>query len=118
MDKPVLPRIYLSPPHMSGEELEFVKNAFASNWIAPLGPQVDAFEAEIAEYLGVSHAAALVSGTAGNLLALRCTRNSRCGRGARRSISRQARRRTWARGRSLFQWEQNHHHFRRRNARL
>ena len=71
MDKPVLPRIYLSPPHMSGEELEFVKHAFASNWIAPLGPQVDAFEAEMAEYVGVSHAAALASGTAGIHLALR-----------------------------------------------
>src|SRR5437762_12601062 len=71
MDKPVLPRIYLSPPHMSGEELEFVKHAFASNWIAPLGPQVDAFETEMAEYVGVSHAAALVSGTAAIHLALR-----------------------------------------------
>ena len=60
MDKPVLPRIYLSPPHMSGEELELVKDAFASNWIAPLGPHVDAFEREMAEYVGVSHAAALV----------------------------------------------------------
>ena len=50
MDKPVLPRIYLSPPHMSGEELELVKDAFASNWIAPLGPHVDAFEREMAEY--------------------------------------------------------------------
>jgi len=71
MDKPALPRIYLSPPHMSGEELEFVKNAFASNWIAPLGPQVDAFEREMAEYVGVSHAAALASGTAAIHLALR-----------------------------------------------
>ncbi len=71
MDKPVLPRIYLSPPHMSGEELELVKDTFASNWIAPLGPQVDAFEREMAEYLGVSHAAALVSGTAAIHLALR-----------------------------------------------
>jgi dTDP-4-amino-4,6-dideoxygalactose transaminase len=67
----VLPRIYLSPPHMSGEELEFVQQTFASNWIAPLGPQVDAFEAEMAEYIGVSHAAALVSGTAAIHLALR-----------------------------------------------
>jgi pyridoxal phosphate-dependent aminotransferase EpsN len=71
MNKPVLPRIFLSPPHMSGEELEFVKETFASNWIAPLGPQVDAFEREIADYLGVSHAAALVSGTAAIHLALR-----------------------------------------------
>src|SRR5439155_12064365 len=71
MDKPVLPRIYLSPPHMSGEELELVQDAFASNWIAPLGPHVDAFEREAAEYIGVSYAAALVSGTAAIHLALR-----------------------------------------------
>jgi dTDP-4-amino-4,6-dideoxygalactose transaminase len=71
MDNPALPRIYLSPPHMSGEELRFVEDAFASNWIAPLGPHVDAFEREMAEYLGVSHAAALVSGTAAIHLALR-----------------------------------------------
>ena len=43
-----MPRIYLSPPHMSGAELELVKDAFASNWIAPLGPHVDAFEREFA----------------------------------------------------------------------
>ena len=40
-------RIYLSPPHMSGKEMEFVANAFETNWIAPLGPHVDAFEKEI-----------------------------------------------------------------------
>lgn len=71
MDKPVLPRIYLSPPHMSGEELELVKEAFASNWIAPLGPHVDAFEKEVAAFAGVSHAVALSSGTAAIHLALR-----------------------------------------------
>jgi dTDP-4-amino-4,6-dideoxygalactose transaminase len=71
MDKPVLPRIYLSPPHMSGEELQLVEDAFASNWIAPLGPHVNAFEREMAEYIGVSDAAALVSGTAAIHLALR-----------------------------------------------
>ena len=71
MDKPAIPRIYLSPPHMSGEELIFVKEAFASNWIAPLGPHVDAFEKEVAEYVGVRHAAALSSGTAAIHLALR-----------------------------------------------
>jgi len=38
------PRIYLSPPHMSGREIELVKGVFDSNWIAPLGPEVDAFE--------------------------------------------------------------------------
>ena len=63
-------RIYLSPPHMGGEEWEFVRDAFESNWIAPLGPHVDAFEREVAEYVGVSHALALSSGTAGLHLAL------------------------------------------------
>ena len=56
---------------MCGEELELVKEAFASNWIAPLGPHVDAFEEEIAERTGVGHAAALSSGTAAIHLALR-----------------------------------------------
>ncbi len=63
-------RIYLSPPHLSGEELELVQEALASNWIAPLGPHVDAFERELAEVVGVPHAAALVSGTAALHLAL------------------------------------------------
>ena len=57
-------RLYLSPPHMSGAELELVKDAFASNWIAPLGPHVDAFEREFAARVGTPHAAALSSGTA------------------------------------------------------
>lgn len=65
------PRIYLSPPHMSEAELELVKGAFASNWIAPLGPDVDAFERELAAYLGIENAAALSSGTAAIHLALR-----------------------------------------------
>ena len=64
-------RIYLSPPHMSGLELELVKDAFATNWIAPLGPHVDGFEKEFAKYVGVPHAAALSSGTAAIHLALR-----------------------------------------------
>jgi dTDP-4-amino-4,6-dideoxygalactose transaminase len=64
-------RVYLSPPHMGGEELELVKEAFASNWIAPLGPHVDAFENDVARFSGVSHAAALSSGTAAIHLALR-----------------------------------------------
>jgi len=63
-------RIYLSPPHMSGHELELVRETFESNWIAPLGPQVDAFEREFAEVVGVPHAAALSSGTAALHLAL------------------------------------------------
>jgi dTDP-4-amino-4,6-dideoxygalactose transaminase len=63
-------RIYLSPPHMFGEELELVKEVFESNWIAPLGPQVDAFEKEMSERTGVEHAVALSSGTAALHLAL------------------------------------------------
>jgi pyridoxal phosphate-dependent aminotransferase EpsN len=55
---------------MSGKEIECVKDAFASNWIAPLGPMVDAFEREVAAYVGVGHAAALSSGTAALHLAL------------------------------------------------
>jgi len=57
-------RILLSTPHMSGREPEFVAEAFATNWIAPLGPHVDAFEREFAARVGAGHAAALSSGTA------------------------------------------------------
>lgn len=64
-------RVYLSPPHLEGDELEFVHNALASNWIAPLGPHVDAFEREVSELVGVPYAAALSSGTAAIHLALR-----------------------------------------------
>jgi len=64
-------RIYLSPPHMSGQEVELMKDAFDSNWIAPLGPHVDAFEQETAGYLGISHAVALTTGTAALHLALK-----------------------------------------------
>jgi pyridoxal phosphate-dependent aminotransferase EpsN len=55
---------------MSGRELEFVQDAFASNWIAPLGPMVDGFETEMAAYVGAGYAAALSSGTAALHLAL------------------------------------------------
>jgi pyridoxal phosphate-dependent aminotransferase EpsN len=63
-------RIYLSPPHMGGREQQYVEDAFASNWIAPLGPHVDAFEEELARYLDVKGALALSSGTAALHLAL------------------------------------------------
>ena len=65
-----MPRIYLSPPHVTGREAELVADAIASNWIAPLGPHVDAFEAELAAVAGVEHAVALSSGTAALHLAL------------------------------------------------
>ena len=63
-------RIYLSPPDVGAEERRLLLDAFDSGWIAPLGPHVDAFEAELAEQAGVGHAAALASGTAGLHLAL------------------------------------------------
>jgi len=63
-------RVYLSPPHLTGREAELVSEAIASNWIAPLGPQVDAFEAELGDVVGVEHAVALSSGTAALHLAL------------------------------------------------
>jgi len=63
-------RIYLSPPHMSPDERRLLLDAFDSNWIAPLGPHVDGFEAELAAYVGMKHAAALSSGTAALHLAL------------------------------------------------
>jgi dTDP-4-amino-4,6-dideoxygalactose transaminase len=63
-------RIYLSPPDMSDRERASLMAAFDSNWIAPLGPEVDAFETELAVRAGVSAAAALSSGTAALHLAL------------------------------------------------
>ncbi|MBP1915417.1 pyridoxal phosphate-dependent aminotransferase EpsN [Lederbergia galactosidilyticus] len=63
-------RILLSSPHMSGNEQKYIQQAFDTNWIAPLGPNVDAFEKELAEYVGVKDAAAVSSGTAAIHLAL------------------------------------------------
>lgn len=63
-------RIYLSAPHMSGKEQTYIQEAFDTNWVAPLGPNVDAFESEIAAYAGVAGAVALSSGTAAIHLAL------------------------------------------------
>lgn len=64
-------QILLSTPHMGDRELEFVKQAFDTNWIAPVGPHVDAFEQEFCQVVGASHAAAVSSGTAALHLALR-----------------------------------------------
>ena len=66
-EKPIL----LSPPHLSSFERQFVQAALDSNWIAPVGPQVDAFERELGATLGTAHVAALNSGTAALHLALR-----------------------------------------------
>ncbi len=63
-------RIFLSPPHMGGEEQRFVQEAFESNYIAPLGPQLNAFEREFAEKLGIPYALGLCSGTAAMHVAL------------------------------------------------
>jgi dTDP-4-amino-4,6-dideoxygalactose transaminase len=67
----MIKKILLSTPHMSDRELEFVKEAFATNWIAPIGPHVDAFEQEFCQVTGAGHAAAVSSGTAAIHLALR-----------------------------------------------
>ncbi|MDI4650318.1 DegT/DnrJ/EryC1/StrS family aminotransferase [Cohnella hashimotonis] len=66
-------RIYLSSPHMSDEgyEMQYIQEAFATNWIAPLGENVDAFERELAQKVGIKSAAALSSGTAAIHLALK-----------------------------------------------
>ena len=67
----VNPKIWLSSPHMGGREIEFVQEAFATNWIAPLGPNVDGFEKDLREFLQEDvHVAALSSGTAAIHLAL------------------------------------------------
>lgn len=65
------PKIWLSSPHMSGTELNYIHQAFDSNWIAPLGPNVDLFEEKIQNFLGNNHyASVLSSGTAAIHLAL------------------------------------------------
>ena len=63
-------RIYLSSPHMGDKEFAFVKEAFETNWIAPVGPHVDMFEKEFCEITGARFAAAVSSGSAAIHLAL------------------------------------------------
>lgn len=65
-------RIYLSSPHMGGEELKYINEAFETNWVAPLGPNVSNFEKELCEYTGSKYAVALSSGTGAIHLALKC----------------------------------------------
>jgi len=67
-------KIYLSPPHMSGKELEYVKDVFKDNWIAPIGPHLNLFEEIVKEYTGAKHAVAVTSCTAGIHLALKSLR--------------------------------------------
>jgi dTDP-4-amino-4,6-dideoxygalactose transaminase len=64
-------KIWLSSPHLGQEELAFVHEAFDTNWIAPLGPNVNGFEQDLQTYNKIAHAAALSSGTAAIHLALR-----------------------------------------------
>jgi len=64
-------RIFLSPPHMSGEELQYIRKAFESNYIAPTGPDLESFERAFSEVVDIPHVAALSSGTAAMHLALR-----------------------------------------------
>ncbi|MBS7303105.1 MAG: aminotransferase class I/II-fold pyridoxal phosphate-dependent enzyme [Lachnospiraceae bacterium] len=64
-------KIYLSSPTMHGEEQQFIQEAFDTNWVAPLGPNVNAFEKEMAEYVGIPYASALSAGTAAIHLALK-----------------------------------------------
>jgi dTDP-4-amino-4,6-dideoxygalactose transaminase len=63
-------KIWLSSPHMGGKEQEFVKEAFDSNWVAPLGPNVDGLEADLVNFTGSGYAAALSSGTSAIHLSL------------------------------------------------
>lgn len=63
-------KIWLSPPHMSGREQKYINEAFDLNWIAPLGPNVDGIENELASYIDIKHVAALNTGTAALHLAL------------------------------------------------
>jgi len=66
MDK----RIYLSSPHMGGDELKFIHEAFDTNWISPVGPHIERFEQALCRYNGVEYCAAVSSGTAAIHLAL------------------------------------------------
>ena len=56
-------KIWLSSPHLTGEEQKYVKEAFDTNWVAPLGPNVNGFEQEICDYTGAKSCSVLVSGT-------------------------------------------------------
>lgn len=69
---PKTERMFLSAPHMSGREIEYVKQAFESNYIAPVGPQLNQFEKTFRDITGFKHCVAVSSGTAGLHLALRC----------------------------------------------
>jgi pyridoxal phosphate-dependent aminotransferase EpsN len=69
-EKSKMARLYLSPPHMSQREPELVQEVFASNWVAPAGPMLTAFEKSLSQITGIEHVAAVSSGTAALHLAL------------------------------------------------
>ena len=64
-------KIYLSPPNMGGTEIKYINRAFDTNWIAPNGPELNAFEKAVCEYINMDNALAVSSGTAAIHLALR-----------------------------------------------
>jgi len=64
-------RIYLSSPTMHDLEMKYIQEAFDTNWVAPLGKNVDEFEKEMASFIGIGHAAALISGTSALHLAIK-----------------------------------------------
>lgn len=64
-------RIFLSPPHMNGTEINYVNEAFQTNWIAPFGPNLIGFEKEMCDYIGVKSSVALASGTGAMHMALK-----------------------------------------------
>ena len=67
----MMSRLFLSPPHMGGKELEYIQEAFASNYIAPAGPMLDRFEKKFADFTGIPHVTAVSCGTAALHLAMR-----------------------------------------------
>ena len=64
-------KIYLSPPHMSGNELKYINDVFKAHWIATIGPHLNLFEERVKEYTGAKYAVAVNSCTAGIHLALK-----------------------------------------------
>jgi dTDP-4-amino-4,6-dideoxygalactose transaminase len=63
-------KVWLSSPHMGGSELKYVQEAYDTNWVAPLGPNVNEFENTLAKYINIGNVSALISGTAAIHLAL------------------------------------------------
>ena len=61
-------RIYMASPTMHGEEQKFVQEAFDTNWIAPLGPNVNGFEREMEAYTGIAHCSALSTASGGEII--------------------------------------------------